>query len=202
MDKSFRIVVALLLVSVCLAGCSATPQQATANEINLINASAKLANFDIAEVKPGGSWAMENGIVVSSGAGESYLVIPGEYSNFLLTMEFKPDATINSGVYMRCQDKSLIKANTCYEANIWDAAKNQTYRTGSIVKRQTFAERLDTKNRWNTYEISMINKNITVRLNGVVTAEMDSVEYKKGFIAIQHKGTGSIQIRSLRIKAL
>ena len=41
------------------------------------------------------------------------------YKDFVLEMEFKPESTINSGVFIRCKNYD-INASDCYEINIWD----------------------------------------------------------------------------------
>ncbi|WP_165398978.1 3-keto-disaccharide hydrolase [Shewanella maritima] len=167
-----------------------------------LGVKADLSFYDRHIVADGVTWSAQNDIIHSKGTGESYLVVPGTYDDFVLTIEFKPDATVNGGIYMRCQDPKKIKANTCYEANIWDAAKNQEFRTGSVVKRQTYISKQDTANQWNTYELTMVGQHLKVRLNGVVTAEMNNVEYADGFIAIQHKGKGEFKMRNLNIRKL
>ncbi|MGL5666600.1 MAG: family 16 glycoside hydrolase, partial [Shewanella sp.] len=79
-----------------------------------------LTALKLVEVTQGTSWEQKEGVLISQGEGESYLVTLADYGNFVLELDFKPSDKVNASVYLRCVDINKIKANTCYEANIWD----------------------------------------------------------------------------------
>ena len=70
--------------------------------------------------------------------GDGFVITKQSYKDFILDLEFHPDSTINSGVFIRCKNQD-INPTDCYELNIWDLHPDQTNRTGAIVTRtQTF----------------------------------------------------------------
>ncbi len=117
-------------------------------------------------------------------------------------MDFHPSNNVNGGVYMRCVDEKLIKANTCYEANIWDKSKKTDFRTGAIVQRKPVTGIQDTTGKWNHYKLTLKGDTIEVQLNGKVTATLKDNQLSKGFIGFQHKGNGSVQIKNVKLTAL
>ncbi|MGE6383043.1 3-keto-disaccharide hydrolase [Shewanella baltica] len=161
-----------------------------------------LTDLKLVEVVPGSSWAEKDGVIISKGEGESYLVTQADYGDFMLEMDFKPSDEINAGVYMRCADISKIKANTCYEANIWDKSKKTQFRTGGIVDRQAVINVQDTINQWNHYKLTLRGDTIEVELNGKVTGILKDSQLKKGFIGFQHKGSGSIELKNIQLTPL
>jgi hypothetical protein len=94
---------------------------------------------------------------VSNGAG--YLTTKKDYNNFVLELEFKPNSTINSCVFIRCNSKD-INPFDCYELNIWDLHPDQKNRTGAIVARVVPLEIVETINKWNTFRIQVENTHI------------------------------------------
>lgn len=162
-------------------------------------AESGLTALKLVEVTPGTSWAQKDGVLISQGEGESYLVTQADYGNFVLEMDFKPSDEINAGVYMRCADITKIKANTCYEANIWDKSKKEQFRTGGIVDRQAMTNVQDTINKWNHYKLTLNGDIIEVELNGKVTSTLKDSQLTQGFIGFQHKGQGRIEIKNIQL---
>ncbi|MCA1898669.1 MULTISPECIES: 3-keto-disaccharide hydrolase [Shewanella] len=167
-----------------------------------MSAVSGLTDLKFVEVTPGSSWSQKDGVIISEGQGESYLVTQADYDDFVLEMDFKPSDEINAGVYMRCADISKIKANTCYEANIWDKSKKTQFRTGGIVDRQAVTNAQDTINQWNHYKLTLSGDTIEVELNGKVTAILIDSQLKQGFIGFQHKGSGSVELKNIQLKPL
>ncbi len=58
-----------------------------------------------------------------------FIITKDRYRNFELSLEFQPDSTINSGVFVQCA-KPEMSATDCHELNIWDLHPNQDFRTG------------------------------------------------------------------------
>lgn len=159
-----------------------------------------MTDLKFVDVTPGSSWTEKDGVLISSGKGESYLITQKTYGDFVLDLDFKPSDDINAGVYMRCQDEQRIKADSCYEANIWDKSKNAQFRTGAIVQRQPVTAIQDTVGKWNHYQLTLQGDTIEVKLNGNVTAILKDKQLSQGFIGFQHKGSGTIEIKDVRLK--
>ena len=146
----------------------------------------------------GVDWSVTDQLIVASGAGDGFLVSDAQFGNFYLRVEFWVDATTNSGIYIRCQDRSRVHPDTCYELNIWDEHPQQDARTGAIVFRfMPPLAQVTTVGRWNTYEVLARDSFIEVKVNGEVTALVKDADPAPGFIALQHFGEGTVKFRSI-----
>ena len=132
---------------------------------------------------------------------EGFLMTKTKYDNFELRLEFFPDQTINSGVFVRCSQVAL-SATECHEMNIWDLHPNQDFRTGAIVTKALPKTNLSTINRWNTYTIRCQGNQVKVWINKQLTATYDDQELTSGYIGLQAFGKGSIRFRNIRLKEL
>lgn len=147
-------------------------------------------------------WLFENDEIIGiAKSTEGALMTKVKYADFRLTLEFYPDSTINSGVFVRCQDQVLSAAD-CHEINIWDMHPNQSYRTGAIVSKVTPIAIVHTLNQWNTYKIESIESKTRVWVNDILTAEYDDDKLLTGYIGIQANGSGVIKFRNLRLEGL
>jgi len=146
------------------------------------------------------NWELDNGVITGTGV-LGYAVTTREYSDFVLEAEFKPDAKVNSGVFLRCPEGEFT-ATGCYEINIADNHENQDFRTGAIVTKDKPRAIIDTAGKWNSYKISMIGNHIQVWLNGSLTGDIKDDTAAEGFIGLQLNGEGVIQFRNVRIKEM
>jgi hypothetical protein len=149
------------------------------------------------------NWISTTGITKSTNqSGTGFLVSTELYDDFELTVEFKPDATVNSGILVRCQDPEDIAVNNCYEINIWDQHPNQDYRTGAIVIHSIPPlVHLNSVGKWNHYRIIARRDKLSVWLNEELTAAMTTAEFNRGHIALQ-SADGKVQFRNLSIKTI
>lgn len=149
------------------------------------------------------NWIATNKTATSTNeSGTGFLVSTSRFDNFELTVDFRPDVKVNSGILVRCEDPFTIKPTNCYEINIWDSHPNQDYRTGAIVIHSNPPyEHLDSVDRWNQYRIVAQGKEIKVWLNDQLTATMTNADVRTGHIALQSAG-GAIQFRNLSIKTI
>lgn len=148
------------------------------------------------------SWKFNNNELiglVEDGAG--FVMTKSVYKDFVLEMEFKPDSTINSGIYIRCKEYA-INIEDCYEINIWDLHPNQDFRTGSIVKKAIPLVKVETIDKWNTYKIKNKKDHIQVWVNGILTADIKDKALTEGHIGLQAMGTGEIRFRNVQVKSL
>ena len=145
----------------------------------------------------------ENVLTNENNEGDGFILAPGQYENFILSVEFFVEAQTNSGVFVRCQNAEQISPITCLEANIWDEHPKQEFRTGSIVARAfPPMAHVSTVGKWNTMQVRANGTTVEVRVNGELTATLDDVELGAGFIALQRFETGKVQFRNISITEL
>ena len=145
-------------------------------------------------------WQIGETLTSGNPEGDGYLLSDAIYADFELTIEFKPDASVNSGILIRCQDRDDITPLTCLEINIWDNHPNQDFRTGAIVIHAAPPlVQMDSVGRWNTYRIVARGPVVEAWLNGVLTARLDDAALTEGFIALQSQN-GEVSFRNAKIR--
>ncbi|MEP5764287.1 MAG: DUF1080 domain-containing protein [Halieaceae bacterium] len=148
-------------------------------------------------------WSVQDGEIVALGDGDGFLATEALYADFHLRAEFWVDASTNSGIFIRCQDRLRIHPETCYELNIWDEHPQQQARTGAIVFRaMPPLTHVNTVGRWNQYDVLAQGSHIEVRVNGELTAKLDDAKPDAGFIALQHWQSGQVRFRNLTLMPL
>lgn len=151
-------------------------------------------------------WLVKNGEITTNEAGEKgYLITDKAYRDFELSLEFWPDAEVNSGVFIRCGSVDRLSADGCFELNIWDQHPNQKNRTGAIVKLATPLAKVETLNQWNQYLIIAQGDRIQAKINGVLVADYqikDNIRAKRGYVALQRFKQGMIKFRNIKLKPL
>lgn len=133
-----------------------------------------------------------------SNDGFGYVMSKSAYDNFVLEMEFMPDSTINSGVFIRCS-KYEINPFDCYEVNIWDLHPKQEFRTGAIVLKAEPINNVETINEWNDYKIRAMDNHIKVWINDILTVDMIDDSLDTGYIGLQAAGKGKIKFRNINL---
>ncbi|HEY5622772.1 MAG TPA: DUF1080 domain-containing protein, partial [Gammaproteobacteria bacterium] len=113
-----------------------TPQ--TTTQASLVSDSEWVilfAGHDLTSFEPLGpaQWNIIDDYVEADGYTGSWLVSRGGYTNFRLQVDFYPGPDANSGIFIRCEDRNAVSAESCYEINIFDNNENPNNRTGSIV---------------------------------------------------------------------
>ena len=154
--------------------------------------------------KEGGdaSWQFENGgIIGRADGGTGWLMSEQVFSDYQLTLEFYPDSTINSGIFIRCADENLSMV-TCYEINIWDHHPDQQNRTGAIVSRTQPLNHVETIGKWNTYRILARGGHIEAWINDIKVVDHKDETLPAGHIALQAAGTGEIRFRKVKYSEL
>lgn len=178
-------IVTLLLLASALASCA---HMAGSDWVTLIDGQAGLDNWNqIGDA----NWRAEGGAIVADKGKGGFLVSKSTYQDFEIRAEFWAESDTNSGVFLRCSDASKVSAALCYEVNIWDIRPEPKYATGAIVDHAAVPVPIVYKagGRWNTYEISAKGSQLTVKLNGVVTASTQDSTHASGPFALQY-GSG------------
>ena len=147
-------------------------------------------------------WRFENDELIGSlSEGAGFVMTKTSYDDFVLELEFQPDSTINSGIFIRCKNRELSFAD-CYEINIWDLHPKQENRTGAVVSRFSPLKKLETLNKWNTYKIKNQNDYLQAWINDILVVDLKDQDLKSGPIALQAAEKGEIKFRNVRITKL
>jgi Domain of Unknown Function (DUF1080) len=183
-----RLIAALALAAL-VAGCASTTDL-------LANGLAGLDRTGQA------NWTFANGVAqADSGPGPSLLVTKQDYRDFELTLEVFVSVDHNSGVFIRCSDRSNLTATNCYEVNIFDKRPDQTGRTGGAPGYFKPLAQVDFGGKWNTILIQAKGPHILAVFNGVTTIDNDGPLLANGPIALQW-GAGEVKFRNVRIRRL
>ena len=201
MKRLIAIIAASLAVLLTVAGCvSYSPDHGW---VALIDGNTGMDNF----TRLGGAnWRAEGGAIVadkSTTKGTSKLVSKKSYKDFELYAEFWADLDTNSGIYLRCTNTADISTASAYEVQIWDSNPNASRSTGALMPATTVPVPpiYKTGGQWNSIQIYAKGNQITVRLNGVVTAHAEDGKFPSGPIALQ-QGANLIKWRKVLVKEL
>lgn len=203
MNRKLTRALAILAVAF-IAGCSSAPKGQGwtalidgASGMDIWTQSGSTAN-----------WRGEDGAVqadkVTAGTGASVLITKKNYRDLEIYAEFWASEDTNSGIYVRAPDPKMVNtASGAYEIQIWDKNPAQNYATGSLVNVASANATYKAGGRWNTVEIYVKGTEITVKLNGVVTASTPYAKTHEGRIGLQFNGnTGPIKFRKLLVREL
>lgn len=166
-----------------------------------------------------GNWVVEkdNTITLKPRPGETgwtrykdYLTTDRQYGDFVLDLEFKFNATGNSGVFMRIGDlKDHVKNG--FEVQILDThgkAKFGAHDCGGVIGTSAPAKMaVKPAGQWNQYVITLKGHRLQVVLNGEKIQDFDLSKTKlkdrpvKGYISFQDEAK-RIWYRNVRIKEL
>lgn len=192
----------LLVVAFAIAGCAGQP--GGSGWVNLIDGDKGLENFNrVGDA----NWRAEGGAIVADKGKGGHLVTKNSYKDFVIRAEFWAADTTNSGIFIRSIDPGKIGTANAYEVNIFDQRPDPTYGTGAIVGVAAANPVLKAGGKWNTYEIYAKGAEITVKLNGVVTAHANNGKFPQGPFSLQFgnngdKPGGPIKWRRVDVKPL
>ena len=179
-----------------LAACGGGPEVDEDGFQTLLNGS-DLSGW---QVVGDANWRVEDRAArADQSTAASFLVSEDSFADFELELEFWVDPQANSGVFLRCQDPATITDTSCYEANIFDARPDQTYRTGAIVNVAEPAEFAYTGGQWNRLAITADGNRLRVTLNGRTMVDTEDARLSRGPIALQH-AAGTVMFRNVRLR--
>jgi len=202
MKRWSSVTTGLLVIALTAFGCAGSPYgQADAGWITLIDGATGLDNW----IRVGdANWRAVDGAIQADKKTEqasSFLVSKNSYTDFQIRVEFWASDDANSGIYMRCADPKTPTDKTCYEANIFDQRPDPTYGTGAIVHIAAVSPMPKAGGKWNTYDITVKGRRLTLTLNGVRTVDVEDSKLPSGPIALQY-AAGVIKFRKVQIKPL
>ncbi|WP_296704041.1 DUF1080 domain-containing protein [Algoriphagus sp.] len=159
-------------------------------------------NFDDWQVLGAAEWKFEQDELIGTVKDTSgFVMTEKRYTDFILELEFKPDTSINSGIFIRCQNQELSFTD-CYEINIWDLHPNQDFRTGAIVNKTKPLQFVETNGKWNSYKIQIKGDHVQAWINEILVADLKDNSLTEGYIALQAMGNGEIRFRNIKFKPL
>ena len=202
MNRRLTIAAPLLGIVLVALGCSSQPYGDTgANWVTLLDGTTGLDNWSrVGDA----NWRAVDGTIQAdqkTDKANSFLVTKNSYTDFRIRAEFWVSDDANSGIYMRCADIKNLTDRTCYEANIFDQRPDPTFGTGSIVHLSPVSPMPKAGGKWNTYDVTVKGSRVTVRLNGVVTADIQDSKLTTGPIALQY-AAGVVKFRKVQITPL
>lgn len=147
------------------------------------------------------NWTISDGILSADRGGISFLVSERSYRDFELVAEIWVSPDANSGVFIRCSDRTRIEATNAYEVNVFDTRPDPTYGTGAIVGLAKVSPMPKAGGRWNTLRIIAQGDTFSVLFNGERTVDARDSAHAEGPIALQY-GAGVVRFRKVAIRTL
>ena len=158
-------------------------------------------------------WRVNNGVIVGSTDDlqimqNTFLIHKKEFGDFHLKFQVKL-RNGNSGVQFRSEELPDfvvrgLQADMA-ENNWWGSLYDEKGKRGVIVNGwKDKAENVVKAGDWNDYEIQARGENISLKVNGVTTAEWKDSTRLSGVLALQlHRGPGmKVYFRNLRIQRI
>ena len=208
---------AFLFIALLVLSCGSEKKTVLFNGKNLDNWSIYL---DDPDVDPGDVFWVEDGILNTSGEPFGYLRTKESYSNYKLHVEWRwPGEPTNSGVFLHVQGKDRIFPH-CIEAQLMHERAGDFVLMGAgagvTVKDSAYLVTSDerfymsvpkfedsselTPGEWNIYDITSVDGNLEIVVNGVLQNTATDITMNEGNIALQSEGS-PIQFRNVYLTA-
>lgn len=164
---------------------------------------------------------VEDGLLNTLGEPFGYIRTKESYSNYKLHLEWRwVNEASNSGVLLNVQGKDMIFPH-CVEAQLWDGragdivlmgkgaainVKDSTYTVVSEENRYLVIQKLEESSEkptgeWNSYDITSVDGNLELLVNGVLQNSGSSMTLTEGSIALQSEGA-PLQFRNIYLQPL
>lgn len=125
----------------------------------------------------------------------SFLVTDKSYGDFVLELDFKTDATVNSGIQVRSESKEDFINGKVYgyqveidpSSRAWTGGIHDVNLRGWLypLTYNTAAQKAYKTGDWNNLYIECIGNHIRTWVNGVAAADLADDKSAKGFIGLQ-----------------
>ena len=196
----------------------------TDNSIELFNGK-DLDNWNIIvdseDGEPGDLFYVEDGVMNTTGTPFGYIRTKESYSSYKLHLEWRwVEEPANSGVLLNVQGPELIFPH-CIEAQLMNGragdfvlmgkgaaitVKDSTYTVVSEENRYLAIQKFEESSEhaageWNSYDITVMDGNIELTVNGVLQNRGTGITPTEGNIALQSEG-GPIQFRNITLQPL
>ncbi len=152
------------------------------------------------EPHAGGDFKVENGAISCPGTTAGWIGTSQTFSNYVLKLEFRGAAKVNSGVFLRSEKEGQPHI-TGYELQIWDY-QPAGYNTGSLVGSAKAPETKILADQWNRYEITAEGDRFVIALNGKPLLDARDSKHAAGVIGFQCQKDNPIQFRSIKVRPI
>lgn len=198
-------------------------QQATATELFDGKSLAGWdSHLDDENAKTADVWSVRDGVLVCKGQPMGYLYTTKQYENFKLKLQWRwPEGKEpgNSGVLLRISGEPHGFLVKCAEAqlkhgnagDVWgfygfhvSGDRNRIREVKDHKDLGNFAGVAHSINaekepgQWNTYEIKLIDDDLTVKINGELVNQATDLDVTPGYIGLQSEGT-EIEFRNIEL---
>jgi len=147
------------------------------------------------------NWKVQDGALSCDGSKASWLSHDERFTDFQLQLEFRGTQQVNSGVFLRSDDKNGEPHITGYELQIWDY-QPAGYLTGSLVGAVKAQPAKVIGDQWNKYDVTAKGDHITVVLNGNTVLDAHDSKHASGVVGFQCQPQNPIEFRNIRIRPL
>jgi hypothetical protein len=147
------------------------------------------------------NWRVQNGAILVDSGGPGWLRSNSQYSDFILSCDFRTAADGNSGIFLRSATEGQPHV-TGYELQIFD---NQPagFHTGALVNhiKPQVASKIK-PNQWMNYLVEARGPKWIIKLDGVTVLTGEDSKSLTGHIGLQFNIGKPIEFRNIRIKSL
>ena len=148
------------------------------------------------------NWTLADGVVTADRGGMSFLVSNESFRDFELRAEVWVSPEANSGIFIRCSDRTRFTPANAYEVNVFDQRPDPTYGTSAIVDIAPVSPMPKAGGRWNLLEVSARGDALSVIFNSVRTVDgVRDATHAEGPIALQY-GAGTVRFRRVEIRPI
>ncbi|MFV0269721.1 MAG: DUF1080 domain-containing protein [Draconibacterium sp.] len=147
--------------------------------------SQSLFNDDLSNVlDANGVWSVQEGVLTAS--EDACIFTNVEYEDFVIDLEFKNETGTNSGVIVYCTDRenwipNSVEVQISDDQHFKDKGWNPTFMCGGIFGHLAPSSSLVKQpGEWNHMNIRCEGQQITVTLNGEVSADMNMALWTSG----------------------
>jgi hypothetical protein len=171
------------------------------NTISLFNGK-DLTGWSMDKPNPSAVWKVQDGLLISPGEGPE-LINDSKFEDFKLHVEFNCGPNSNSGVYLRGRYEVQIETDSIEEP--------PSHHMGSVYGFIAPSPELPRRpGEWQTYDITLIGRMITViqngqtiidnrKIPGITGGALDSHEARPGPIYLQGSEKGHVLFRNILI---
>jgi hypothetical protein len=156
------------------------------------------------KISDGGTWKVENGELVGSGATSHVFSPRGDYKDFELRAKLRVNAGGNSGMYFRAAFGNGWPSG--YEAQV-NSSHTDPVRTGSLYDLALVKSQLVPPDTWFDYQVTCRDEtagtHVQIRVNGVLVTDFVDAErrHASGHVAFQQHHDGSvIRVREVEVR--
>ena len=194
----------LLLIAATLALAAGPPNTLTPEESKagwkLLFDGKSLAGWEphsTSSPTATGDWSAASGAILCPGTTAGWLASRDTYTNYVLKLEFRGSAEVNSGVFLR-SEKTGQPHITGYELQIWDY-QPAGYNTGSLVGSVKASPVKIIPDQWNRYEITAEGDHFVIVLNGKTLLDAHDSKHAAGVIGFQCQKNNRIEFRAIKL---